>query len=200
MAAAPDLGPAQTAVAIVRQTNPSHTKRQTDYHLDTKNHLIETPAVRLSLSPEFGGTLEALGFPQITSEPMIRRAENDWQRAAVEPDNLTTGQLAIVDASGRTITDHQIAEIEYPQTNEDLQVFVPVRCVVHTDIVCRAIPWSRLLLSTPEAPMDLNTGGAEQAKAALAGLLVAVLAASAIGLVPVWVAAPLFVPLWAVNR
>ena len=42
--------------------------------------------------------------------------------------------------------------------------------VVHTDIVCRALPWSRLLLETPEAPMALNAGPKEQAKAVLAGL------------------------------
>ena len=72
--------------------------------------------------------------------------------------------------------------------------------VVHTDIVCRAIPWSRLLLETPEAPMDLNTRGAEQGKALLAGGLLASIAAAPFGGVPLWLPVLLFVFAWASSR
>ncbi len=72
--------------------------------------------------------------------------------------------------------------------------------VVHTDITCRAIPWSRLLLDTPDAPMDLNTGSAEQLKAFLAGGLLAALLGALLGWVSPWFAAGLAVAAWAANR
>jgi glycosyltransferase involved in cell wall biosynthesis len=72
--------------------------------------------------------------------------------------------------------------------------------VVHTDITCRAIPWSRLLLETPDAPMDLNTGSSEQLKAVLAGLLLLSVPAALFGWVSPWLAVGLFVAVWVANR
>lgn len=44
--------------------------------------------------------------------------------------------------------------------------------VIHTDVICRAIPWARMLMTDPGAELDLNAGAAEQGKAILAGLFV----------------------------
>jgi glycosyltransferase involved in cell wall biosynthesis len=71
--------------------------------------------------------------------------------------------------------------------------------VVRTDIVCRALPWSRLLHASKDLPKDLNTGAAEQAKAVLAGLFVLSLPAAAIGLVPLVVPGLLYGIAIAVN-
>lgn len=53
--------------------------------------------------------------------------------------------------------------------------------VIHTDVVCRALPWSRMLLREPEAVSDLNVGAAERLKALLAGLLLLSLPAALLG-------------------
>lgn len=60
--------------------------------------------------------------------------------------------------------------------------------LLHTEIFRRAIPWSRLIIQAGEGiPNDLNVGVTEQARAALAGLLVLCLAAVLSGLLPpVW--------------
>lgn len=46
-----------------------------------------------------------------------------------------------------------------------------IRSVIHTDIFCRALPWSRLMLGRDGVPDDLNTSIAERLRAVLAGLL-----------------------------
>jgi len=61
-----------------------------------------------------------------------------------------------------------------------------LRGVVHTDIVCRALPWSRLLLSTPHANVALNTRAGEQAKALLAASFWLALLLSLAGVVGPW--------------
>lgn len=52
-----------------------------------------------------------------------------------------------------------------------------VRGAIHTDIFCRALPWSRLMISREGLANDLNTSGAERLKALVAGaFLLSVLA------------------------
>ncbi|WP_171231107.1 glycosyltransferase family 2 protein [Ruegeria sp. HKCCA6707] len=46
-----------------------------------------------------------------------------------------------------------------------------VRNSVHTDIFCRALPWSRLIINREGLTDDLNTGIMERVRAGLAGLL-----------------------------
>jgi hypothetical protein len=71
--------------------------------------------------------------------------------------------------------------------------------VVHTDVVCRALPWARLLLARAEAVPDLNTTRAEQGKALLAAALAASAVLALAGAVsPVWPAA-LFAAALAAN-
>ena len=61
--------------------------------------------------------------------------------------------------------------------------------LIHTEIFRRAIPWSRLIVTSGEGiPNDLNVGVAEQARAVLAGtLLLAILASLAGYISPIWV-------------
>jgi glycosyltransferase involved in cell wall biosynthesis len=47
--------------------------------------------------------------------------------------------------------------------------------MIRTDITCRAIPWSRLALETPQTPQDLNLQPAQKASVTLVGLACAFL-------------------------
>ncbi|MEM9257284.1 MAG: glycosyltransferase family 2 protein [Pseudomonadota bacterium] len=58
--------------------------------------------------------------------------------------------------------------------------------LVHTEIFRRAIPWSRLIVSSSGIPNDLNTGKGEQIRAAIAGLATLVLLAVVAGSMSVW--------------
>lgn len=58
--------------------------------------------------------------------------------------------------------------------------------LLHTEIFCRAIPWSRLMLEQPGMTDDLNVSPMEQLRAALAGGLVLVVFAVLSGLLPWW--------------
>lgn len=58
--------------------------------------------------------------------------------------------------------------------------------LVHTEVFRRAIPWSRLILTSSGMPDDLNTGPAEQIRALLAGMLVLSLLLAIFGVVPWW--------------
>lgn len=52
-----------------------------------------------------------------------------------------------------------------------LKVWTP-KSAIHTDIFCRALPWSRLMISREGVHNDLNTSHGEKAKALIAGLLI----------------------------
>ena len=58
--------------------------------------------------------------------------------------------------------------------------------LVHTEIFRRAIPWSRLILTSSGMPDDLNTGPTEQIRALLAGILSISLLLAVLGVVPWW--------------
>jgi glycosyltransferase involved in cell wall biosynthesis len=45
-----------------------------------------------------------------------------------------------------------------------------LRSIVRTDVICRAIPWSRLILESAEAPDYLNVQASQRASVALTGL------------------------------
>jgi glycosyltransferase involved in cell wall biosynthesis len=60
--------------------------------------------------------------------------------------------------------------------------------LIHTEVFCRAIPWSRLMLSRTGLVNELNVGTAERLRAVMAGLFVAGSAASLHPAVPGWVA------------
>ena len=59
--------------------------------------------------------------------------------------------------------------------------------LVHTEVFCRAIPWSRLMLSETGMVNDLNVGTTERLRAVLAGLFIASIAAALHPAVPMWI-------------
>lgn len=70
--------------------------------------------------------------------------------------------------------------------------------LIHTEVFCRAIPWSRLMLSRPGMVNDLNVGTTERIRAATAGLLAASALASLHPAVSGWlVIALLSLVIWA---
>lgn len=75
-----------------------------------------------------------------------------------------------------------------------------LRSVIETDIFRRAIPWSRLLMSRPEAPADLNAGRAEQGRALLAGAFLLSLLPAVAGRLAPWIPALLFGAALLSNR
>lgn len=67
--------------------------------------------------------------------------------------------------------------------------------LIHTEVFCRAIPWSRLMLEQTGVIDDLNVSSAERLRALLAGLLLISLLAAIPGLIPWW---PVFLAATAV--
>lgn len=72
--------------------------------------------------------------------------------------------------------------------------------LVHTEIFRRAIPWSRLILTSSGMPDDLNTGPAEQIRAVLAGVLLISLLLAVPGILPWWTPIVALGVVAAVNR
>lgn len=62
-----------------------------------------------------------------------------------------------------------------------------LRGVIHTDITCRAIPWTKMMLSNPGAFTDLNVSSGERLKALIAGALFVSAVGAIPGLIPCWV-------------
>ena len=61
--------------------------------------------------------------------------------------------------------------------------------LIHTEIFCRAIPWSRLMLQQTGMVDDLNVSSQERLRAGLAGLFFLVVFAAIAGLLPGWTVA-----------
>jgi GT2 family glycosyltransferase len=72
--------------------------------------------------------------------------------------------------------------------------------VIETDVLMRALPWTRLLVERPEIPLHLNIRASERAKALLGGALLASLPLALLGAIPRWTPLALFALAWAVNR
>lgn len=64
--------------------------------------------------------------------------------------------------------------------------------LIHTEVFCRAIPWSRLMLSQTGLVDDLNVGTAERLRAVVAGLFFLSCAAALLSGVPAWIALAMF--------
>jgi GT2 family glycosyltransferase len=73
------------------------------------------------------------------------------------------------------------------------------RNLLHTDIVRRALPWSRLIQSEGGVPDTLNVGVGERVNAALAAGLVVSVALAAAGVAPLWLPIPVLIAVAAGN-
>lgn len=58
--------------------------------------------------------------------------------------------------------------------------------LIHTEVFCRAIPWSKLMLQQTGVVNDLNVSASERFRAVLAGLLLLTLLAATFKLIPWW--------------
>jgi glycosyltransferase involved in cell wall biosynthesis len=72
--------------------------------------------------------------------------------------------------------------------------------LIHTEIFCRAIPWSRLMLQQTGIVDDLNVSSKERLRAGLAGILFLVMLAVLPGWLPWWAIAVMVVVVTLVNR
>ena len=72
--------------------------------------------------------------------------------------------------------------------------------LLHTEIFCRAIPWSRLLLNRTGLHNDLNVTAGERARAGLAGLLLICILVTLFGILPIWGLAIVISAVFLVNR
>ncbi|GMQ88809.1 MAG: hypothetical protein BMS9Abin09_0247 [Gammaproteobacteria bacterium] len=61
--------------------------------------------------------------------------------------------------------------------------------LIHTEVFCRAIPWSRLMFEQPETGSDLNVSPVERIRAGFAGILFLGLVVALAGLIPWWTVA-----------
>ncbi|MFT5081745.1 MAG: glycosyltransferase involved in cell wall biosynthesis [Planctomycetota bacterium] len=75
-----------------------------------------------------------------------------------------------------------------------------VRGILHTDIFCRALPWSKLMVRNPGAFGDMNVSKSEQARALLAGVLLLSIAAAVLSLAPWWLPLVVFEIAFLTNR
>jgi cellulose synthase/poly-beta-1,6-N-acetylglucosamine synthase-like glycosyltransferase len=73
--------------------------------------------------------------------------------------------------------------------------------LLHTEVFCRAIPWSRLMIEQTGVVDDLNVSSMERVRAVLAGLFLLVVLAAIAGFVPWWTV-PVMVVLvaWASRK
>ncbi len=72
--------------------------------------------------------------------------------------------------------------------------------LIHTEVFCRAIPWSRLMLQQTGMVDDLNVSSQERLRAALAGVLVLVALAVILGWLPWWTLAVAVGVVFYANR
>jgi len=72
--------------------------------------------------------------------------------------------------------------------------------LLHTEIFCRAIPWSRLILTRTGLHNDLNVTPHERVRAGLAGLLMIVLISALLGIASWWIAVTTGTVVMIANR
>ncbi len=190
-------------------------------HSDAVSYLVralEDPEV-VSV---FGSYDDAPPYPAFASQYMNLRHHHVHHQAAGEASTFWAGCGAIRKDAFLACGGYDAQRFDRPSV-EDIELGIRLRQaggrirlvpemqgthlkqwstwgVIHTDVTCRAIPWSRMLMSQEGAELDLNAGGAEQAKALLAGLLVLSLVAPLFG--SIWALLPiaLFALAVSVNR
>jgi glycosyltransferase involved in cell wall biosynthesis len=128
------------------------------------------------------------------------------QRANEEASTFWSGCGAVLKSKFLTVDGFDVDRYKYPSIEDielghrlieaggKIRLRHAVKCthlkvwrfgnLVHTEIFRRAIPWSRLILTSSGLPNDLNTGFGEQARAGLAGLLLLSVLAWLIDLAP----------------
>jgi glycosyltransferase involved in cell wall biosynthesis len=170
----------------------------------------------------FGSYDDAPPDPAFASQYMNLRHHHTHQRGAGEASTFWAGlgavrREAFLAAGGYDAGRYAVPSIEDIELGYRLREaggrlrLVPamqgthlkrwsLRGVIETDVFRRAIPWSRLLVSRPDVPADLNAGRSEQGRALLAGLLALSVLLALVGRAPAWVPLVLFAATLLANR
>ena len=123
------VGQSGTGTLRHEEPLPEATNAPT-FHVDADKHIVETPTVRLRLNPNRGGTIESLEFHGTAPEPVIYCPERESQG----PVSPLPGDLILEGRDGSAITDHLATEIQYPESLTSHEIFLPLRCVVQTEV------------------------------------------------------------------
>jgi hypothetical protein len=132
--ALPVLAAGQAGAAVIRKSVRSAVDQENVYRIDPEQHLVETPSVRLRLLPGYGGAIESLEFPQAFGQPLICRTQAQSTQPLRPGGFPLPGDLVLEDQNGRSITDHHVTELEYPEPGERHEIFLPVRCSIRTEL------------------------------------------------------------------
>ena len=97
----------------------------------------------------------------------------------------------------RNAGGHIVLNPDFQSTHLKVWRFVNL---LHTEIFCRAIPWSRLMLEQPGMTDDLNVSPMERLRAGLAGVFALVILAALAGLMPWWCVPLVFGVIALANR
>jgi hypothetical protein len=141
--AMPFLTPGQTASGSLRRVNGSYGNQTPSYRIDREHGIIETDTVRLHLLPECGGAIESLGFPQVFTHALV---------GLPSATGALSGDLFLEDQSGQTIDDHQPTILQYPDSSQNYEVLVPVRCAIETEL---GTIWKTYRVYLHQARVDL---------------------------------------------
>ena len=134
MEAVPGLAVGQAGPGLVRPLGHSSSREGHTCRVDTDLHIVETDTVRLRLLPQYGGAIDYLEFPDVSPQPVICRARRGALPSGVSTTDLISGDLALEDRFGKSITDQQASEIQYAELDYNHEIFVPVRCAVYTEL------------------------------------------------------------------
>lgn len=118
----PSIAQGMTAMATLHPAEQS-TDKQNGARWDAGTNTIETPSVKLVLSPEFGGTIQSLTFLEVSSNSLIG-SHGERQSGCIE----------MMDRLGQLFTDNKPAKMEYSDREQMFPIYVPVRCVVQTEM------------------------------------------------------------------
>ncbi|MBT8116294.1 MAG: glycosyltransferase [Gammaproteobacteria bacterium] len=97
----------------------------------------------------------------------------------------------------RNAGGHIVLNPDFQSTHLKVWRFVNL---LHTEIFCRAIPWSRLMLEQPGMTDDLNVSPMERLRAVLAGVFALVILAALAGLLSWWCVPLVFGVIALANR
>ena len=151
--ATPSLAPGRAATGVIRRSVDSRRPESNNYRIDTGQNIIETDAVRLRLLPQLGGAIASLEFPQVSTEAMLGLSGAQRPQPAGPADGAQSGDLVVEDWLGREVNDHQPTLLLYPDAAKEHPIFVPVRCVIETEI---GTIWKTYRVYLNQARVDLS--------------------------------------------
>ena len=137
---------------VIRTRTTSVRRPLEACRIEVTQSTVTTPSVAVRLLPRYGGTIEWVAFPGVSSEPLISRIHNLAYESLDMVDDLFNGDLVLHDQLGRKVSDVRPTEIRFPSPGEWNEVFVPVRCTVQTEL---GTIWKTYLVYIDQPRVDL---------------------------------------------